>query len=215
MIQNKAFINGAVYDVISIEEFYTDPMKYKGACVTYENYILPVRSSYETRIGYYPGIFYGRISDGVILPETEWDKKAYSIDHLVDFQNITDIRQVMDAQRKIESDQAIYLTSSDNIFQPNIDPVTDTPLMLGLKQAVLAKQIDINRYQSRFGADFNNDRRKFAQPRISIDKFITIARNLDMKATVIIEDASENVPNPIGHKIVIDLMGDGGDDKNV
>ena len=33
-----------------------------------------------------------------------------------------------------------------------------------------------------------------------------------MKATVIIEDSSPNVPNPIGHKIVVDLSPTGGDE---
>ena len=83
--------------------------------------------------------------------------------------------------------------------------------MIGLKQAVIDKEIDINKYQSRFD-QFSNDRRKFKNHKISLDKFVSIAKSLDMKATVIIEDSSPNVPNPIGHKIVVDLIPTGGDE---
>ena len=68
------------------------------------------------------------------------------------------------------------------------------------------KNIDINKYEQRFGKNFNNDKRLFNNPTISLSKLETIAKALDMKLTLVIEDDNASVPNPMGDKVVIDLI---------
>ena len=84
--------------------------------------------------------------------------------------------------------------------------------MVGLKKAVIAKEIDIDKYQGRFGSNYSNDKRLFNDGSITMSKLKTMMKALDMKGTLIIEDLNEDVPNPIGSKIVIDLLGGDNDE---
>ena len=77
--------------------------------------------------------------------------------------------------------------------------------MVGLKEAVIAKNIDLDKYEQRFGVNYNNDKRLFNRNTITMSKLKTMFDVLDMKATLIIEDKSEEVPNPMGKKIIVDL----------
>jgi hypothetical protein len=75
--------------------------------------------------------------------------------------------------------------------------------MIALKQAVNQKHIDINKYAYRFGDNFNNDRRLFEKPTITLSKLKTIAEALDMSCYIIIEDKDKDVPNPIGSQVKV------------
>lgn len=207
---NKAFLAGKIYNVMNIYEFYNNRNYYDDIAIINNGYIYPLRNSeynddvvgfYKTNVGYM-----------CRQVRTEEEKETYSINHMACFNSAESLKEIVQENEKLEADQMAYLmATSDNIFKPVIDSVHDTPLMIGFKQAVIDKGIDINKYASRFGSDFNNDRRKFNANKISLDKFISIGTNLDMKATVIIEDANKNVPNPIGRKIIVDLFpNDGG-----
>jgi hypothetical protein len=211
-MNDKVFIDGKIYDVVTDTEYRNNSNMYNASetCIVMGDYILPVRSSRDSTnmVGYYPGQFIDRF----VMPSCE-QKNIYSTDNIVDFKNVANISDMIAAQEKLNMQQNEFLVSSDNIFKPNIDPINDQPLAIALKQAVIDKNIDINKYAHRFGPDFNNDRRKFGQSSISINKFTSIASKLDLKATIIIEDANPNVPNPMGHKIVVDLIDTNGGDE--
>ena len=83
--------------------------------------------------------------------------------------------------------------------------------MKGMKEAVIAKNIDLDKYEHRFGSNYNNDKRLFNKNNISLPMIKRLSKALDMKATLILEDASPDVPNPIGKKIVIDVIGNDED----
>ena len=55
--------------------------------------------------------------------------------------------------------------------------------MMGLK-SYHCKEIDINKYQSKF-KQFSNDRGKFNGHKISLDKAVSTAQSLDMKITAV------------------------------
>lgn len=209
-MDNKAFIDGVMYDVTIPSNFHNQPELYDGqkTAVNVNNYVIPIRNTKynPNSIGMYPG----PIFDRYVMPETQEEQEIYSESHMANYNNVTKLQELVEEQNKVNVDQMMFLTTPDNIFKPPIDNLKDEPLMIGLKQAVIDKNIDINKYQSRF-EQFSNDRRKFKLNKISLDKFVSFARSLDMKATVIIEDASPDVPNPIGHKIIVDLVSPGGD----
>lgn len=209
-MDNKAFINGNILDVTTPGNYHNNPEMYsQKSAVNEGGFILPIRTTKVdyNNVGYYPGPVY----DKYVMPQTEEDKSLYSDEHMANFNNVDKLQKLIEEQNKLTDDQTLYLTTPDKIFRPNMDDIKDEPLMLGLKQAVIDKDIDINKYRSRFGDQFSNDIRKFNLHKISLDKFVSIAEKLDMKATVIIEDSGDGVPNPIGHKIVVDLIG-GSDD---
>lgn len=98
------------------------------------------------------------------------------------------------------------LTSPDSIFTPVISD-SDTPVMRGLKESVIAKQIDLDKYSERFGDNYPNDKRQFKKDSITLFMFERMCDCLDLSAKIIIEDKSPDVPNPMGKKIEIDITG--------
>lgn len=202
-MDNRAFINGNMYDVTTPENYRKNPDLYNNkSAVELDGYVYPIRNgNYNPdMIGYYPGVVYDKYS----IPTNEEEANAYSTDHMANFNSVTKLQELVTEQNKINTDQMLYLSTPDNIFRPVIDDIKDEPLMIGLKEAIIAKEIDINKYQSKF-KQFSNDRRKFNGHKISLDKAVSTAQSLDMKITAVIEDADPNVPNPIGRKIIIDL----------
>ena len=109
-----------------------------------------------------------------------------------------------DRFKDIERD---ILTNPDNIFTPKPGP-NDTPEMKGLKEAVAAKKIDIDKYADRFGDNFSNAKRKMRDESVSLLLLKRICDCLDMKAELIISDVSPDVPNPMGEPIHIQITGD-------
>ena len=103
--------------------------------------------------------------------------------------------------RDIENE---ILTTPNNIFTPHIDD-EDTPLMRGLKQAVLQKHIDIDKYSDSYGENYPNDKRKFKEHDISIKLFERHIDVLGIKAVLVLSDKSPDVPNPMGKPIYISL----------
>jgi hypothetical protein len=202
-MDNRAFINGNMYDVTTPENYRKNPDLYNNkSAVELNGCVYPIRNgNYNPdMIGYYPGVVYDRYS----IPTNEEEFNAYSTDHMANFNSVTKLQELVTEQNKINTDQMLYLSTPDNIFRPVIDNIKDEPLMIGLKEAIIAKEIDINKYQSKF-KQFSNDRRKFNGHKISLDKAVSTAQSLDMKITAVIEDTNPNVPNPIGRKIIIDL----------
>ena len=100
-------------------------------------------------IGYYPGVVYDKYS----IPTNEEEANAYSTDHMANFNSVTKLQELVTEQNKINTDQMLYLSTPDNIFRPVIDDIKDEPLMIGLKEAIIAKRlilININLSLSNF-----------------------------------------------------------------
>lgn len=203
-------IDNKLYGVTSYEQFAKHEELYNNyfTAVSFDfdsrgRLVLPVRSPLENKPGIYKR---GPIFEFVLPNEND---TQYSASNIVDLKNSSSMAEFLDKQTQVRDIEREMLTSPDSITVPNISS-NDQPLMRGMKEAVKAKHIDINKYEDRFGSNFANDKRSLKGNTITIKMFNRVAKNLDMKATLIIEDASPDVPNPIGKKIVVDLLG--GDD---
>jgi hypothetical protein len=203
----KARVDGKIIDVVPFESFVKNrplyPQNYTG--VTFQNnteYVYPVRGKNDFR----PGVYYYNSSiSKVIQPVSEEDKQNYSYNNnVIDFSNADNIAEMMKKQNELRTMERVILTTPDNIFSPPIKD-TDSPELVGLKTAVIAKHIDLDKYEQRFGKNYNNDKRLFNKDSITLDKMVRIMNNLDMKGTLIIEDANPDVPNPMGTKVTIEL----------
>ena len=195
----KMKIDNNLYDVISPSEYHSNPSIYERGqvAVQFNNCVVPYRGTG----GMAPGFYATPIASYAILSE---DQK-YNSSNILDFDSCKDVISLMEMNQNLKSLENEIIASSDNIYAPKIT-ADDTPEMAGLRQAIIEKQTDIDLYQDRFGASFNNDKRILNNsPSITFTKLKSVATNLDMKATLIIEDMDENVPAPIGRQIVIPL----------
>ena len=189
----KARIGDIIYDVITIEEYEANPGMYnpKFTAIKYDDgCVYPIRNRTDNRPGFYPT---GAID--FFKPCAPSETHMYSQQNIINFSNKENIREIIEAQSQLANEERAILTTIDNLFIPEISP-EDTPETKALKEAVREKHIDIDKYESRFGPNYNNDKR------------LTILNALDMRATLIIEDTSPNVPNPIGKQIVAVITGD-------
>lgn len=201
----KAKIGEAIYDVVDYEEYYRNmhmyPVQYtaiRGA----DGYVYPIRSLSDHR----PGAYMTGGLDIFKPPVTATECAMYSEQNIIDFTKAEGMRDLITCSQMLSSAERSILTNIDNLFIPDIGE-SDTPEMQALKQAIIAKHIDLDKYESRFGPNYNNDKRLLRKDRITFDKFRTIGECLDIKATLIIEDAGPDVPNPIGRPISIEITG--------
>jgi hypothetical protein len=207
-------ISGKLYNVIDHEEFvknrelYEDPNTAVEIDINDKKYILPLRNKATDNR---PGLYNEGCLDFFVLPD-ENQYKEYSTLNTIDFGNCNSMVEVMEKQKMLRDEEKEILTNPDNIFIPPISG-KESPAMAGLKQAVIAKRIDIDKYQDRFGKEnFPNDKRKFKDNDITMFMLNRMNKALDIKATIILEDKHPNVPNPIGKKIIMDLTGYDKDD---
>lgn len=207
-MENKARIGNKIMDVVELNDYMNNPSTDSYVAINYDGYLYPVRTKSDGLPGYYQCGPLGHL----VAPVTEEDKKIYSSDNIIDFNNVSNFKEVIDKQNQLRSAERIILTNPDNIFTPEIRE-NDAPEMVALKTAIIKKNIDIDKYEQRFGNNFNNDKRLFNNSSITLAKLKGMGKAFDMKMTLTIEDSSPNVPNPIGERITVDLLSaDGGDE---
>lgn len=204
-MMKKAVINGRMLDIVPIKEAIESTNESNNNIAIEANgCILPVRGSTDKRPGAYrAGSFYMKtvMPDSIELPNYRADDN-----HIVDFTKAEDIRGIIKAESKLRNLEVSRLTTIDNICAPRIRP-DDAPEMVGLKKAIIQKHIDLDKYEQRFGDNYNNDRRLLEKDNITLTKLKTFAKALDMKLTLTFEDNGKNVPNPIGEPIRVTVIG--------
>lgn len=204
-MNKKMRINDRIYDVTSLEEY----AKFKDAYIPQytaihdpdTNLVLPIKNRYEDG----PGIVVGNGISYVEEPDED-EVDIYLDSEIIDFDNAKNIHDMMEKQRIVRTLERDILTSPDNIFTPKIFD-DDSPEMKALKTAVLDKHIDLDKYEPRFGSNYNNDKRLFNKNNISLSMMKRMCEALDIEATLILTDKSSDVPNPIGRTIEVKLTG--------
>ncbi len=198
-------IDGKLLNVVTYEEFTSNlelNANYSTA-VQMGDMVLPVRSPNEPNL---PGIRINGPLYEVTKPDP--DDEQYKSSHMIDLSNVKEMEELIKKQGMIRDIEQEILTSPDNITVPNISSL-DSPEMRGLKEAIIAKHIDFDKYSDRFGSNFANDKRILKTNSITQKMLKRILRNIDVKATLILEDTSPNVANPMGKKIEIDITENG------
>lgn len=209
MSLEKAKIGDAIYDVIPLEEYYKNPSAYGSynAIKGDDGYLYPIRTKTDNRPGFYPtgGLDFFK-------PPSFNESNTYTQQNIINFHG-ENLKEIIKSQQKLMNAERSILTSIDNVFTPEINE-NDTPEMIALKQAIIDKHIDIDKYEHRFGPNFPNDKRLFSKPRITFEKLRVMCEAFDIKASIVIEDASPDVPNPIGRVITAELTGDTNNSSN-
>lgn len=207
MINNykKAKINGRVTTVVTPNDALNNEMyQNKFTSVEIDNVILPVKKTYDpTSPGFYL-MSSGKVAK-VVYPSDE-DIEEYSSDNAIDFSNVKNMKELIIKQEEVKRLESEVLSNSDNLFKP-IPKENDSPEMKAMKKAIGLKNIDIDAYADRFSDNFNNDKRLLKGSSITISKMKSICDKLDIKVTLTLSDASDDVPNPMGDSITVDICG--------
>lgn len=209
MMNRKGKVNGSIYDVVTIEEYQNNRELYdnKFTAIEKNGILYPIVKNKNT-----PGYFNGGGIFGEYIQPDPSQLENYSTNNIIDFNSASSMKEVMEKSVSLRNMEKEILCSSDNKFKPTIDEKDDLE-MKALKEAVIAKDIDLDKYESRFGANYNNDKRLFKKNSLSLGKLKTIANALDIKLTLTLEDMNEDVPNPIGRVIKVDITGGVNDDE--
>lgn len=199
----KGRAGNKIYDILTIEEFDKDPesvLNNKEVAVHYGDYIYPVLNKFENG----PGIYSNDKITAFGSPMTEEEKINYSANNIIDFSKAKDMKEIIQSSNNLkEIEKSLLISDSDNIYIPTITN-EDTEEMRILKEAIGEKQIELNKYKDRIPG-YNNNIRILTQNNISFDKFKMFMDSFDLKATLVIEDKSTNVANPMNKKLEIQL----------
>lgn len=197
----KVKIGNKFYDVVTREEFVKMPViPNPGEVAIMENgYVVP----YQGLGGTQPG-FYASPQANYVVPPTQDQMQTYSDSNVLNFDSCENVKQIMEMNASLKALENDMLADTNDVYTPQIKS-SNTPEMAGLRQAIIDKHIDINKYQDRFGGTFTNDKRAITNnDSITLDKLKMYSTCLDIKGTLILEDM-EGCPNPIGRKIKIPL----------
>lgn len=214
----RTFIAGKMYEVCTYDEYmehtsYYDRSNTAIQCeIDGNDWILPFRNKPISAPGVYRE---GNALDFFYVPSDEdINREDYMKGkNFIDFGNAKSMKDMISLQEQIRDTQHEILTNPDNITTPHISS-KNSPAMRALKEAVIEKNIDMDKYADRFGKNYNNDKRLLAGDDITLLKLIRMCKNLDIKATLTLSDESEDVPNPIGKSITVDITSSNGGTEN-
>lgn len=175
----------------------------------------PRRSYVEVGSKFYP-IFYGTAGNahGIYLvnsvlytivtndPTGKFETARYSI---VDFNNIQSMVEMYEKNNQLNTimKETLIPDKEDIIYYHEIQN-KESNLMKALQMFLNSKQITPIRYADRF-ANYPNTIRILNKDRVSIDKFMEFITAMDGKATITIENKSDDVANPIPSPITMEL----------
>ena len=218
-----AVVDGKLTNVLTEQEYSENYKLYENNQNMYANsaievttksgdYILPFRNKTDNL----PGIYSEGFLYFVREPVTEDDMEKYKSSNIdvTDLRDSKSIEDFMSKTKIIKDMEMSTLSGSDDVFIPPLLE-EDTPEMRAFKEAVALKQCDINKYSQRFGDNFLNDKRIFKTGSVTMNKLISISKNLDMEVELVLRDASDTVPNRMGKEVRVILTGDQYDNEQL
>jgi len=200
----KININEKLYDVVDLSDYMNNKDAYiqNQTAIEVDGVALPIISSNDRRNH---GIILGDLFHKISMPEDPVNSE-YHMSKAIDLSRSKDIGELLEKQEAVRNIEYEILTSANSIFKPMIGP-DDSAAIRALKEAVIAKHIDLDKYEPRFGPNYPNDKRLLHKDRISIQMLERVCNALDIKATLTLTDESPDVPNPMGTTITVDLTG--------
>ena len=205
----KAAVNGQVVDVVDYDEYSRHIDCYSGrndvaipVDMRGRKILLPVKGKYSSNVTL-PGVYNAGCVDFLIYPDEAFVERYIPKD-FISMSNTDDIKELIkngDAARKLDEP---FITSPDSITCIPIKE-TDQPEMKGLKMALNAKNIDIDKYAARFGDNYPNDKRQLKNSNATLKIIKRFCENCDMEAILTFRDKNPDVPNPMNTEITVSL----------
>lgn len=206
----KAKVDGKLRDIISSEDYYNNQAYYnknKQIAVQWGDNLYPIRNRFDST----PGVYNTNVGTMFIPPKK--NDKNYLANNIIDFDSVKTMAEMIEKNNTLKDiEKDILTTDSNNICIPNITD-RDTPEMRVLKEAIIEKHIDLDKYEDRFNGNYSNDRRILLKDRISFSKLRDMLNILDIKGTLVLEDANSEVPNPMGKTLSIEITSSNSGDE--
>lgn len=244
LYQRYTIIDGATYEIVDAERFVQNPTiwpmqriallftgQYYGK-TPLPDFVLPFRTDSETKPGLYgqsektpcsvfwwilPFVFdaFGNI--------ISYDPQ-YMRDNIRDMTKAKDMREIIELDSKYKKEEFSKLAAGAEITKLTIGS-GDAPETAIIKEAINAKNIDMDKYRDRFKAGtYPNDKRALMRVKegtdddtnsgaTSLPKIRDIGAALDMRVYLIIDNANPGVVNPLPHPLMVDITN--GDSSSV
>lgn len=206
---SSAMIKGESYNVLSYDEYRNSKTLWESSNIAVvekqgdDTYVLPYRGKYPDKSNIQPGIYSDGDLDFVEFPK-ESEESNYKNIPVITISSKDDIETILEKENVLSKLAEPWITSPDNVTQIAIKD-TDSPSMKVLKEAINRKRCDVDKYQSRFGDNFPNDKRQLKNSSVTLKIIERFCDNLDMEAILTIRDKEPGVPNPINEPISISL----------
>ena len=202
----RGVVDGQLYEIHEYEEFakIKDPVGSVAILEKIDNQdiVLPYRGKYNGQQST-PGVYNAGCIDFVIKP-TEDQMEHYLPKKIVEISNTSSMKEIMESRDVISRMSEPWITTPDNITTFNIVE-EDQPEMRCLKTAINCKQIDFDKYSSRFGDNYPNDKRQLKNNSVTLTMAKRFCDKLDMEAILILRDKNLDVPNPMNKEIRVSL----------
>lgn len=205
--KREIMINGRLYEIATLDDYSKNPDAYLNGYTAIDigqQRVYPVIPTTSPN----PGIMFRPSSPFSYVRDPDPDDHQYDRENIIDFTDVKSYKEFIEKQNMVRELEKDILTTPDNVYVPPED-VNDTPAMKALKEAVKDKHIDLDKYEPRFGSNYNNDKRIFNKPNISLPMLVRMCNALDIKATLTLEDQAmddgSETPNPIGKTITVEL----------
>lgn len=215
MYDKVALLDGSNMNVFSVdtftdnkEEVLNDPNSAIEVQIDGKNYALPIKEG-STQMDK-PGVYINNGYNFIKYP-SEKDRQKFELtdENSVDFSSPENMAQFMTACDKMHDlENQMLETTGENgeiIYKPAMKD-SDSPEMRALKQCIVEKHIDLDKYSSRFGPNFPNDKRKLKDDNITSFLLKRFCENLDIEVDMVFRDRSEDVPNPMNKTISINMV---------
>lgn len=204
----KGRVDGRIYDVVTEEEYMSNSGLYQDGFTAIEKdgLLYPIRKN-----NLVPGFYSKSEVLGYYVEPLEDEKGKYvSEGNLIDFNDTSNIKDMIEKSNSLRDMERKILCTPNNIFNPKISE-DESPEMRGFKEAMIAKNIDIDNYADRWDSNFNNDKRLFNKKTMTLSKLVDISNKTDVSVFMVFKDRSPDVPNPIGKVIEVELTNQGGE----
>lgn len=118
------------------------------------------------------------------------------------------------AQRNGKEKDLLERCESDGRYiPPRLEE--DAPEMRALKECIIAKEIDLDKYSERFGVNYPNDKRKLKDPDITSYLLKRFCSNLDIDVDMVFRDKEGDIANPMNKEIRINLVPGNGNNVTI
>lgn len=207
----KAIYRNNLVNSMTAKEYFKNKDLYEDSQIVVEcgEYSLPVKTgNIGTQPGFYPGN--SNVYARIVLPNKK-DEAKYKNLESIDLDNIKDISEAIKANESLDKMEKEIMTTPDNITKPKIKE-SNSPEMVGFKESIIAKNIDIYKYKSRI-PNFNNNIRLLNSDNITLTKLKEMCNGLDINLKLTFSDMNGDVVNPMGKEITVDINGSGEDDE--